>query len=217
MPSVEPLLRPGATFNLTADEAAENVWFKVPDWLAGTWSMRREATVYHQDFRTGKVTTDRKEFEAHTSFTYGHQRDREGGFWHYVGTPYTSRTELADFVEYHQVSEKELVQSDEKRAVIRTRVTVIRTDTATNTIVRTFQQESITTYTRLSRDELKLTSSTKVFDDTGQAAAVVENEGVVHRMSPFTETDFASAKNLKELFVHFLLSHQLANLIPDQL
>jgi hypothetical protein len=217
MPSVEPLLRPGETFNLTADESAENVWVKVPDWLAGTWSIRRETTVYHEDFRSGNVNTDRREFDAHTTFTYAHQRDREGGFWHYLGTPYISQTELATFNEYHQVAEKELLESDSTRAVIRTRVTVIRTDKETDKITKVFQQESITKYTRMSSDELELVSSTKVFDDSGKPTDLVENEARVHRISPYTEVDFVETKNYKDMFVHFLIAHQLANLVPEQL
>jgi len=217
MPSVEPVLKPGAIFNLSADEAADDVWVKVPDWLAGTWSIRRETTVYHQNFRTGDESYARRDFDAHTTFTYAQQRDREGGYWHYLGTPYTSQTELSTFTEYHKVAEKELVESDPTKAVVRTRVTVIRTDKETSKITKVFQQESITRYTRMSSDELQLISSTKVFDDSGNATDEVQNEARVHRLSPYSEIDFVGDKNYKAMFVHFLVTHELANLVPDQL
>ncbi|MGH9551278.1 MAG: hypothetical protein ACRD3W_17980, partial [Terriglobales bacterium] len=186
LPSVDSALRAGANFdvNLT-HEAPSNMWVKIPHWLAGTWLVEEECTVFSQNFLTGQMDSDAHAFRAKSRFTYGTQKDRAGGIWHFIGTPYCSATDFNSFTEYHQVASKQVVENTSSRIMFKTRFTVVRVSRTTRKVTSTYQQESITTYTRASDTELKMTSSTKVFDQNGTATNVVDNEAVVHRAEPF--------------------------------
>jgi hypothetical protein len=103
MPAVDPLLKPGAQFSLSAtEEEPQNFWLRIPDWLAGTWQSDNETRVYNEDFRAGKTDSEVVPFKAKSRFTYGQQTDRQGGIWHYLGIPYCSATDFPNYTEYHQ-------------------------------------------------------------------------------------------------------------------
>lgn len=215
MSSVNETMRRGARFNLTVNETPGNVWIKIPSWLAGTWLVDTETAVYRKDFRTGKVSDQRTPFRARSKFHYGHQRDRTKEIWHYVGIPYTSSTDAATFTEYHQVASKESMKSTANEIALKTQVTVVRVDKITRKITKTFQQESITTYTYVSPQELELRSSTKVFDASGAATNLQQNEAMVKRVETFTPINVQNGKNYKQLFREFLIAEGLERLIPD--
>jgi len=216
MPSVSPELRPGSKFNLNiTQEAANNIWVKIPAWLAGTWLVNTETTVFRQDCRTGSTSASPTLFTAKSRFTYGKQRDREGGIWHYLGVPYCSSTDFPTFTEYHQVSSKECVANSPNSISLKTQFDVVRVSKSTRKVIETLQQESITTYDFVNVDELAMKSSTKVFDDLGIARNVVRNQAVVSRAEPFAQIDAEDGKNLHELFRQFLLAKNLTSLLPD--
>jgi hypothetical protein len=215
LPSVSPTLRPGATFNLSAEHTPNNLWIRIPRWLAGRWSVSLETTVFHEDYLSGRITTPQIEFHAKSRFSYGHQRDSRGDVWHYLGTPYTSTTDVDDYTEFHQVASKNLVESNANTASLKTRVTVVRANKSTLLVVKTFQQESITKYTYISPGELFLQSSTKVFDASGEPTDEVQNEARVHRVAPFIPIESGDGRNYRELFRQFLTAEGLPQLIPD--
>jgi len=146
---------------------------------------------------------------------YGHQLDRQGNVWHYVGTPYTSKTEANAFSEYHQVEFKDITATTVNTVELKTRVTVVRVSPISDLVTKTFQQESITRYTYKTSIDSLLESSTKVFDAGGNPTNMSKNEAEVHREAPFIEIDEEGGKNLHELFREFLIAERLTNLLPD--
>jgi len=216
MPSVSPELRSGSKFNLNITaESASNRWVKIPNWLAGTWIVDSEWTVSRQDCVTGQTSNAATYFKAKSRFTYGDQRDREGGIWHYLGVPYCSSTDFPSFTEYHQVSSKDFIENVPQRVSIKTEFAVIRVSKSTRQVIETLQQESITTYSFANVDQLDMTSSTKVFDQLGSARNIAGNQAVVTRAEPFEQIEQDNGKNLHELFRQFLLANNLARLLPD--
>lgn len=216
MPSVNPELRPGSKFNLNIrNEIADNRWVKIPAWLAGTWLVDSETTVSRQDCVTGQTSYASTYFKAKSRFTYGYQRDREGGIWHYLGVPYCSATDFPGFTEYHQVSSKEFVENTPQKVSIKTQFAVVRVSKSTRQVIETLQQESITTYTFYNVDQLEMASSTKVFDAQGTARNVACNQAVVSRAEPFMQIDHDGGKDFHELFRQFLLAHNLQKLLSD--
>lgn len=217
LPSVGTLLKPGVHFDETTIQRVQpgNNWSRIPDWLAGTWSSTEETAVYREDYRTGKKSSSPYTFGAKSKFSYGKQQDRQGQIWHYLGVPYNSDTEFDEVHEYHRVSLKEILESDDDKVVVRARVTVIRVSTWSGEISETYQQESITSYSRLKDGMLKMESSTKAFDADGRPTSLTNNVAKIRRCKPYSAVDFENGKNLKALFVDYLKGKGLTLLVPD--
>ena len=216
LPAVEAAVRPGAVFDLNAvSEPSDNLWVRIPTWLAGTWQVSTETRVYQEDCRTGETSDEHKDFAAKTRFVYGQQKDRLGDIWHYLGTPYSSSTDFPSFTEYHQVASKECTETGVTEIAIKTKATVVRVSKASGKVSKTFQQESITDYSQSSADELRLEASTKVFDSAGNPTAIVKNEAIVTRAEPFVPIDHEGDKDYRELFKQYLASHGRSYLFPE--
>lgn len=215
MPAMDESERKGAQFDLSAQSEVHpnNNWVQIPTWLAGTWSVREETATLRQDLRSGHSDRSRYRFKARQEFTYGSQKDRQGNIWHFVGTPYTSKTNLSEYDEVHEVKEKEFLAAGDHKVTIRSVVGVIRLSSS-GRVLESFQQESLTSYSPEEDGYLLLTSSTKTFSDTGKPMHLQENEARIKRIKPFVERDSYDNKDLRSLFRHYLISHGFNNLLP---
>ena len=214
LPSVDSSIRKGARFSAGAEAEANNNWVKVPAWLAGTWIVHDETAVLRQDYKTGRIDRNPTVFMAKQEFTYGSQKDRQGGIWHYIGAPYTSKTRLTAYQEYHQVKEKQFLVANESQVQFRTLMTVVRVSNINSRVADSFQQESITSYRPVEDGIISLAASNKTFDANGRAVFQQDNEARIRRYKHFYETDKKDGKNLRELFLQYLEANGLSNLIP---
>lgn len=214
MPSMSADLKAGAEFNQsTVKVDPGNKWVKLPTWFAGTWLVKQETAVYQKDFRTGKVIDQHKTYQARQEFGYGHQVDRQGNVWHYVGVPYTSKSRLMEYDEYHKVSSKDFQAANDNEVRFRSVMDVIRVNPSTDTIVTSFQQESITSYRPVGEGVIELTSSTKSFNSAGLPQHETCNTATIKRSKPFKPVAEKDGKDLVALFHAFLTSQGLTNLI----
>ncbi|CAN5384750.1 hypothetical protein BH11CYA1_BH11CYA1_32490 [soil metagenome] len=214
LPSVDSSIRKGARFSAGAEAEANNNWVKVPPWLAGTWTVREETAVLRHDFKTGRIDRNPSIFMAKQEFTYGSQKDRQGGIWHYIGAPYTSKTKLTAYQELHQVKEKQFLVANDAQVQFRTLMTVVRVSNMSGRVADSFQQESITSYRPVEDGIISLAASNKTFDANGRALFQQDNEARIRRYKHFYETDKKDGKNLRELFLQYLEANGLSNLIP---
>jgi hypothetical protein len=216
LPSVSEELRPGSKFNLSAVEAQgqSNEWIKLPNWMCGTWRVGKETAVFRKDFKSNKVNKEPFEYFARHDFQYGMQRDREGGIWHYIGTPYHSKTTLSQFTEFHLVKTKEFTKADEEGVSFTTVMTVIRSNSSSQ-ILESFQQESITAYNPTEEPgAIEMTASTKSFDANGKPNRQSDNVAKIKQATPFIEVDSYQGKDMKALFRQYLISKKMDNLLP---
>jgi len=213
LPSIDSSVRKGSRFSAGIEEQA-NQWVKVPEWLSGTWIVRDETAILRRDFIKDKVDDHPSVFSAHQEFTYGSQKDRQGGIWHYVGVPYTSKTRLTAYQEFHQVKEKQFLKANENGVQFRTLMTVVRVSNLNNRVSDSFQQESITRYRPYEDGVIEMTASTKTFDASGRAMFQQDNEAKIRRYKHFAVINQKDGKNLRELFVQYLQDNGLSNLIP---
>jgi len=216
MPSVAPELRAGADFHedkLT--NGASNRWLKVPNWLAGTWLVKTETAVFQKDYKTGRSSNSQTTYKARHEFTYGYQKDLQGDIWHYIGVPYTSKTSLSEYDEFHKVSLKDFQTVTGNEVRFRTLMTVIRVNRSSDTIITSFQQESITSYRPVEDGVIELTSSTKSFDAAGNPRHETCNTATIKRVKPYIAVNEKDGKDLAALFKDFLVSRGLTNLLPQ--
>lgn len=205
MPSIEPEMMPGARFQVSVSEnEPDNRWVKVPHWLIGTWTVKEETAVYRKNFRNGEENRQPYSFPVRQKFNYGHQQDNQGNVWHYLGTPYTSKAELPNFVEYHTVKSKSAQELSEQAAAFRSIVSVARVRSG---IVReSYQQESITRYAPEDGFTITMAASTKSFDPTGAPLFQQDNQARIKRYAGFHRVDSEHGRNLKLLFEQFISS-----------
>ncbi|MBS1990948.1 MAG: hypothetical protein JSS83_10550 [Cyanobacteria bacterium SZAS LIN-3] len=204
LPPVEQKFNPGAHFDLSAELSPDNVWVKIPAWLAGSWAARDETAVYFQDFKKGISRNLNESFKAKQDFTYGHQVDKNGQVWHYLGVPYTSKSVHTSYEEIHEVREKQLLKATDELAEFRSVYTVLFIDNFTSNIQRTQQQESLTTYSPIADDRIAMTASSKVFDAAGRAQTLQRNEAIIKRYKHFSPVNEKDGKDLKALFQQFM-------------
>ncbi len=217
LPSVSDDLRKGARFNLSAVEAEgqSNEWIQLPDWMCGTWKVGKETAVLRRDFKSNKTNNEPFTYFARHEFQYGMQKDRDGGIWHYIGTPYHSKTALAQFTEYHLVKSKDFTKADEQEVSFTTVMTVIRSDSSSK-IIESFQQESITSYKPSQLPgEIEMSASTKSFEANGAPDKQSDNVAKIKQSSPFKQVDTYQGKDMKVLFRAFLIGRKLNNLLPE--
>ena|GEM_PF-492991 len=208
LPPVEQKFKPGAHFDLSAELSPDNIWVKIPNWLAGSWSARDETAVFFQDFKKGVSRNVSEQFKAKQDFTYGQQIDKNGQIWHYMGVPYTSKSMHTSYEEIHDVKEKSLVRSSEDQAEFRSLYTVLFLDNFTATIQRSQQQESLTTYSPLGDDRIAMTASTKVFDLGGRPQNLQRNEAIIKRYRHFNVINEKDGKDLAALFQQFMAARE---------
>lgn len=216
LPSLDENLRKGRHFSASALEQTgepANEWVKLPAWMCGTWRIDRETTVHRKDFKTNEVNNKPMPFQARQVFAYGMQKDREGNVWHYIGVPYNSSSKLTLFAEHHLVSEKRFDRSDAQMVRFRSVMKVVRV--SFSNISKSYQQESITSYTPKTDNLIDLSASSKIFDDDGQPKSQADNVAEVRRLKPFVEIKEYKGQDMRKLFREFLTSNGLTNLLPD--
>lgn len=216
LPAVSQDLRPGKRFSLQAleNEQPSNEWVKIPDWMAGTWRLNRETAVMMRDFKRNTVNTEPYSYNARHDFQYGMQQDRTGGIWHFIGTPYHSKTSMAEFDEYHLVRSKVFNRADDQALTFTSVMTVVRTYIG-HQIKESYQSESITSYSPDPNGGfVNLSASTKSFDAQGQPLRQTDNVARIKQIKPFIEVKTYHGQDMRERFREFLIAKGLTNLLP---
>jgi hypothetical protein len=210
-------LRPGRRFSLSLEDSRQpaNVWIRIPHWMSGTWRLNRETAVLRRDFKKNLTDTKPYSYNARHDFQYGMQQDRSGDVWHFIGTPYHSKTSMSQFDEYHLVKSKIFNRCDEEAVTFTTLMTVVRTEYG-HQIKESFQSESITSYSPDSEPGVvKLFGSTKSFDASGAALKQTDNIARIKQLKPFSEVRTYHGQDMRTLFRQFLVERGLTNLLPD--
>ncbi|MBX3075962.1 hypothetical protein KF913_18785 [Candidatus Obscuribacterales bacterium] len=216
LPEVSQDLRPGRRFSLSAEDGEQpaNEWIRIPHWMSGTWRLNRETAVLRKDFKKNVTDTKPYSYNARHDFQYGMQQDRAGDVWHFIGTPYHSKTSMTEFDEYHLVKSKVFNRSDEQAVTFTTLMTVVRTEYG-HQIKESFQSESITSYSPDGEPGyVKLFGSTKSFDASGNALKQTDNVARIKQLKPFSEVRTYHGQDMRERFREFLIARGLTNLLP---
>lgn len=216
LPAVDKTLLPGAAFKGEGEkETRTGEWVRIPAWLAGGWQADKETATLRRDIKSGREAGNTPfTFRAKVRFSYGMQKDLSGGIWHYVSTPYTSATDLPEFIQYHNVRSKKFTSVADDKVSITTLVTVARVGRQSRLIEEVFQQESITSYSPLSDGFIKMVASTKTYDIQGNPMLLADNEAKIERVEPFSPVDTKDGQDIKKLFISHLNKIGYGHLAP---
>jgi hypothetical protein len=214
---LDPSLRVGASFDETKLKqlTPNNRWFKIPDWLAGTWYWKtNNVTTYS----VHNYVTGLKDFDIYTTTWYhdrkdggwGDQKDRTGQIWNCLSTPCFDQGYTDMVMSFGYMKDYDCLESSKEKVVIRFISTDIRVSRKTGKIISVDQEEQTQTYTPAGPNIRQVTISTKIFDQDGRPLKLIEGFTFNSRIKEFIPTS-----NLLPLFIEYLESHGLVHLIPE--
>ena len=209
--------KPGTTFDESKMPVTDskNRWYKIPQWLAGSWQSKQQSLRYQYDYRT------RREFSGKNWLTYyqaneefGKQMDKQGNVWDMPVVPLVKTAVDKETTSYHDILDVQYIEVSEDSVALRVRSLVTLVSRATGAVVDSYQQESISVRLPESNGLLRVIDSIKVFDAQGQPIRKSRVEAVAHRTKPFQPIDTKAGQDLRKLFAEFLQAQGQASLIP---
>lgn len=194
-----------------------NFWFKIPTWLAGRWQYYQGETLDYLDVKTGKVRRDFALSHNEATADWGYQKDRDGAIWQYEDVPHYNETRQGDYLTLYireQVLPLSVTPSAFTCSMTYTYATIVP---STHKVVRTYQSESIVTYSLKEKGEIRRDVSAKIFDENGAPLAISRSYSLAKRIQQYIRVDKKDDKDLRAMFSAFLNEHGWSSLIPDWL
>lgn len=229
LPAVDPEWKVGKKFDpeklpLTGSQSA--FWWRVPDWLAGTW--RTYGKVKRLSFKDLEHTELAQGFDAldikyPDSEVIGFQQDSYGSVWTCVPTPYVGRTEQGDKINISIIYSATPVDLADDQVVVKFLATTLSLDKAKGRIVSVTQRESLQTYRPIENGKVLVQASMKFFNEDGIARyeSTVLSQSRQHE--PFRESPYLPVSgevptliDMRKSFDNFLHTRQMDALIPDR-
>lgn len=231
------LFRVGDKFdesNLPKAAGAIGYWFKVPNWLAGTWHhLGRVQIVSMKNLSKNQEMQHKREkyVTYENDEVVGFQKDKQGNIWTCIPVPYVSRDTIKGIMNVNIIGAAEAVESaDESVSIMLTAMTV-SVNVSTKKIVSIAQRQSLQIYRPISSRTIEISTSAKFFDEVG--SPIYSQELLAHnrRIHGYEELGYlpmgsvvstvlpegVSGIDLRRSFISFLTEHDLQNLIPDYL
>jgi hypothetical protein len=204
---VEPSLSPGAVYdprNLPGQAPNSIRFFRIPQWLAGTWHKDWQTDYYRYNFVTKQTDITTRTETARSDGTWGTQADKDGNVWQYDGTPFQTTVDSGSEYVVELVRSSEPVESSGAYFIRRSVDTQIRVDKATNQIKSVESGEQLTTYLPEQDGLVKRETSAKVFDQSGQPVLLGKSFCYETRIRTFAPQDTFQGKDMKSLFAEFM-------------
>ncbi|CAN5654805.1 hypothetical protein BH10CYA1_BH10CYA1_15360 [soil metagenome] len=197
----------------TIEQAPANKWYRIPDWLAGTWHKDSQTDYYRYNFKTNATDTTTRTEPAKATGTWGTQRDDKGTIWQFDPAPFTATVDSGDDFVVQMVRTSEPVDVTDKKFVRRSIDTQIRVSKVNGVIKSVESGEQITTYRPEGDALIKRETSAKVFDPEGQPILLGKSFAYENRVNSFAPQDMYKGKDMKKLFQEFL-SRETASAAP---
>lgn len=208
--AVDPKFRPRKLFaeaDLPAEDT-EDGWYKIPYWRAGKF--HREKQINHS--LSGDTTVT-----SRVDHVYGMQRDKNGGIWHHTSWPHVTRVETDKYDEYKIINRYEPVEGAPNEFAFKVSTTDIDVNKVTGKIERVSKQEEIHRYTPGPDGTAQGEVEWKGYSASGEPNTTNEQSSVEEvQVEPFRIVNFWRKKDLKASFRKFLLSHGMADLVPEE-
>lgn len=218
LPPVTPTLRAGAKYDesLFPKSIPGNSWYKIPDWLAGTWEKKYQTNEFYYNYKTGKQYRVHQKQLAEARNFRGFQMDATGGIWEFNRAPYKQKVDEKKTYESLLIKSVIPLELTEDKVVIREVVVRVQVDKKSGRIVNVFQSEDLNTYTPVPGKDgmVNQNFSIKLFDKNGNPLMVQDSVSTQNRVEPFKPRNSYDGKDMKGLFKNFLLSLGRSDIVP---
>jgi hypothetical protein len=215
MPTVPKFLQAGATFNeKDAVVSTNNVWYRIPNFLAGGWQCSEKTVTSSVNLSTGKSNYEPRTEEFISQLHLGFQQDNTGAYWQFENAPFLGHSiGPNDVVHYSYVQLLQPISCSEKKLVRRSVLTKAQVNG--DQVVQTSQQsELIQSITPIEPGTVRQDTFARMLNSQGRAVWQNTSTVVFSRTKPYKPIDFSQGRNMKEMFRQYLESHGMANLVP---
>lgn len=143
--------------------------FRIPPWLAGTWSRIDSTEISRLQLPGNKVLKAAGKTTTRVTDAFGTYKDSQGIIWQ-VFDPTKTRgsVDRGANIDYHTLSSYDLQATTDKQVVVTLRATHVVVNKLTRKIVMSYQDEEINSFNRINATRLRTDSSTKVFNFKGK-------------------------------------------------
>lgn len=221
LPSLQESLRPGSVYSddllLKSGIETNDLWYYIPSWYAGTRHVDDNFIFYRYDYKTNEETQPMLRQLNRQDSTAGCLRDRKGGIWDFKHTPIIQHVESDRVNAVLFVRRFTPLAGNEDRLVLKYDEISISIDKKSNKIVEVTQQEQINTVTNPHPGTLRVDASTKSFAWDGTPQRLEQAVMISKITKPFEPRETLNGINLTPLFKEYLVSHHLADLVPEDL
>lgn len=218
IPPIEGNLQPGDVFdpgNLPAKTGRGlNDWYRIPNWLSGTWHKESQTDYYRYDYATNTTDTTTRVQKAASDGRWGTQVDAQGNFWQFDPAPYSDVIDAGSETVVQIIRICEPLQATSDRFVKRSIDTQLRVDKATGRIKNVETGEQITTITPQTPNLIRRETSSKVFDHTGKPLLRGKTFCFESRVAPFEAQDFYKGQDMRQMFQEFMKMSGATALLP---
>jgi hypothetical protein len=221
LPSLQESLKPGSAYSddLLLKNGAEtnDLWYYIPEWYAGTRHVDENFIFYRYDYRTKEESQPMLRQLNRQDSTSGCLQDRKGGIWDFKHTPIIQHVESDAVNAVLFVRKFTPLAGNADRLVLKYDEVSISISKKSNKIVEVVQQEQINTITCPQPGTLRVDASTKSFDWDGSPRRLEQAVMVSKITKPFEPREVLNGVDLRQSFKDYLVSHNLADLVPDSL
>lgn len=195
-------------------QTPDNMWFPIPNWLAGKWHSETKLIDYVQDCKTGASQSPHLVVKEVDSALHGHQRDKTGRIWEFIQIPQMRKLGLAHGSAYVRAVRKDIIESDPQEVIIKVLSNQITVNDKDQQIVSSNQVQQIGTYTQLDDGLVQLNASLRNFDHDGTPIQMQKQSLTMRRTAPYQDIDTLDGLDLKRLLADYLTKIGHPELIP---
>lgn len=207
---VSPSLRAGSQFNQNQlpKQLSNSKWFQIPQWMAGEW---RRKEIYIKKY--GALQRAQKDVRQHR---YGYQTDAKGKIWHWVRAPYPVVTEQANTISYFLIKNEDLIRASNSKVIIKINWTTWVINKANRVISKVIQGVQVDTYKSNGEGALLAQSNVANYDQDGKLITRQNWFWKDDLMVYYEPVDQFEGKNVKQLFIDYLIKTKRTKLIPGR-
>ncbi len=144
---------------------------------------------------------------------FGVQRDRFSGVWH-CRLAANGVADCGSYLSIALVQDQEPVMVSEQKVEIKDVFTELHVNKETNVIIDSMQAESLTTYEPNPDGSLKVSTSVKVFDESGMPKREEHSLSITAKTKAFAPLDLYKGRDLRLSFKQFMIASGKANYLP---
>ena len=158
--------------------------FRIPPWLAGTWSRIDSTEISRTQLPGNKVLKAAGKTTTRVTDAFGTYKDSQGIIWQVFDPTKTSGSiDRGANIDYHTLSSYDLQATTDNQVVVTLRATHVVVNKLTHRIVMSYQDEEINSFNRISATRLRTDSSTKVFNFKGKPTLLTVANSFENRTS----------------------------------
>ena len=213
VPAVPKFLQAGTTFDQSMYPKEGNVWYKIPNFLAGHWICSEKTVTSSTNLLTGRENDAAKTEAFVSEVNQGFQTDSTGHIWHFDQAPFLGHARQADGqTHYSFVQEMKPLQCTDDKFV--RRVILIKAEVNGSNVVKTSKQfDVIQSFTPFGSDKIR---EDNISRPIGAAGTGWESTSTVifSLVRPYAPIKQNKGRDMQEMFREYLESNGLSSLIP---